>query len=61
MVASGAALWLLDEPANGLDVASVAVLEGLIAGHRAGGGAVVVATHLPIDVPGAKVLELRHG
>ncbi len=61
VVASGAALWLLDEPANGLDVASVAVLEGLIAGHRAGGGAVVVATHLPIDVPGAKVLELRHG
>ena len=48
VVASGAPLWLLDEPANGLDVASVAVLERLIAEHRAGGGAVLVATHTPI-------------
>jgi len=53
VVASGAALWLLDEPANGLDDASVRLLEGLIATHRAGGGAVLVATHLPIAVPGA--------
>lgn len=60
VAASGADLWLLDEPANGLDVASVAVLERLIAAHRAGGGAVVVATHLPIDVPLAQVLELPH-
>lgn len=59
VVASGAALWLLDEPANGLDVGSVGVLERLIARHRAGGGAVLVATHLPIAVPGAGVLELR--
>lgn len=53
VVASGAPLWLLDEPANGLDVASVAVLERLIATHRAGGGAVAVATHLPIALPDA--------
>lgn len=53
VVASGAPLWLLDEPANGLDVASVAVLERLIATHRADGGAVAVATHLPIALPEA--------
>lgn len=53
VVASGAPLWLLDEPANGLDVASVAMLEALIAAHRAGGGAVAVATHLPIALPDA--------
>lgn len=51
VVASEAPLWLLDEPANGLDVASVAMLERLIATHRAGGGAVAVATHLPIALP----------
>jgi heme exporter protein A len=50
VVASGASLWLLDEPANGLDDASVRLLEGLIASHRAGGGVVLVATHLPIAV-----------
>ncbi len=53
VVASDAPLWLLDEPANGLDVASVAVLERLVAAHRAGGGAVLVATHTPIALPGA--------
>ena len=59
VVASGADIWLLDEPANGLDADGVAMLEGLIAGHRAGGGVAVVATHLPIGVAGAEVIELR--
>jgi heme exporter protein A len=58
VVASGAPLWLLDEPANGLDAASVAVLEALVAGHRANGGAALVATHLPIALPGAHEIAL---
>ena len=58
VVASGASVWLLDEPANGLDVASVAMLEGLIADHRAGGGAVLVATHTPIALPDAIEVSL---
>jgi heme exporter protein A len=58
VVASGAPVWLLDEPANGLDVASVALLEGLIAGHRAGGGIALVATHLPIALPDAREVAL---
>ena len=57
VVASGAELWLLDEPASGLDVASVAVLEALIARHRAEGGAVLVATHQPLALPDA--IEVR--
>lgn len=58
IVASGAKLWLLDEPANGLDLASVTMLEGLIAAHRANGGAVLVATHLPVAMPGAVEVTL---
>ena len=58
VVASGAPVWLLDEPANGLDVASVALLEGLIAGHRAAGGIALVATHLPIALPDAREVAL---
>ena len=53
VVASGAPLWLLDEPANGLDQAAVAMLGHLISEHRLKGGIVVVATHLPIHIPGA--------
>jgi len=56
--ATGRALWLLDEPANGLDAASATLLAERIAAHRAGGGAVVVATHVPVDLPGAVALQL---
>ncbi|MEP9359301.1 heme ABC exporter ATP-binding protein CcmA [Sphingomonas sp. KR3-1] len=58
VVASGAAIWLLDEPANGLDAASVARLEVLIAGHRSGGGIALVATHQPIALPDARTVAL---
>lgn len=58
VVASGAPVWLLDEPANGLDAGSVALLEGLIARHRAAGGIILVATHLPIALPQARVVAL---
>lgn len=59
VVASRADLWLLDEPANGLDAASVTALEAAIAGHRDGGGAVLVATHQPLALPGAQALVLE--
>ena len=58
VVASGAPVWLLDEPANGLDDASVGTLESLVAGHRAAGGIALIATHLPIDVPAAQSITL---
>ncbi|MCH7863045.1 MAG: ATP-binding cassette domain-containing protein, partial [Proteobacteria bacterium] len=58
VVASGAPVWLLDEPGNGLDIASVALLEGLIAGHRAAGGIALVATHLPLALPDAREVAL---
>jgi heme exporter protein A len=51
-------LWLLDEPSLGLDDASVARLGVLAARHRAGGGMVIAATHLPLPLPDAAVLRL---
>lgn len=53
-----AALWLLDEPTVGLDAASVERLGVLLAAHRAAGGAVLAATHLPLPLPGAQELRL---
>lgn len=58
VLASGADLWLLDEPATGLDTASVALLEAAVARQRARGGIAVVATHQPLDVAGAASLDL---
>lgn len=45
VAASGAPLWLLDEPLNGLDRMGIAALETAIAVHRAAGGAVLAASH----------------
>lgn len=56
-VASRAPLWLLDEPANGLDADGVARLGAAMAAHRAGGGAILAATHLPLPLE-ARTLAL---
>lgn len=45
VIASGARLWLLDEPANGLDSDGLARLTATIADHRNAGGAVLAASH----------------
>ena len=58
-LASGAAIWLLDEPANGLDAAGVTILEGLIATHRIRGGIAVVATHQQLAMADAQNLVLE--
>jgi len=59
LLAGPADLWLLDEPSTGLDDASVAMLEAAIAGHRAGGGMVALATHGGLELSGAKALKLE--
>ncbi len=55
---SGGTLWLLDEPTLGLDTASVERLGAVLAAHRAGGGMVIAATHLPLPLPDAAELRL---
>lgn len=58
VAASGAPLWLLDEPLNALDSNGGAQLINLIEAHRASGGAVLAASHQPL--PGAwNKLELK--
>jgi heme exporter protein A len=58
VVASGAPLWLLDEPANGLDGDGLARLEAAMAAHRAAGGAILAASHQPLGLPGAQQVML---
>lgn len=53
-----ARLWLLDEPTTGLDAASVERLGVLLARHRAQGGMVMAATHLPLPLPDTGELRL---
>ncbi len=45
VLTSNVAIWLLDEPYNGLDSASCARLDAAILRHAASGGIVLVAAH----------------
>ena len=58
VAASGAELWLLDEPDAGLDTASKALLAAAIAAHRAGGGLVVAVTHGEVGLESPQRLKL---
>lgn len=59
VIASGAPIWLLDEPANGMDDAAQARLVAAVAKHRANGGAVLLASHFALGVP--DLIELDMG
>jgi heme exporter protein A len=58
VISSGAGLWLLDEPTNGLDSEGLERLNEAMAAHRAGGGAILAASHLPLALPGAREVAL---
>lgn len=45
LMLSKCALWLLDEPYTNLDADGVSVMDRLLDGHLAGGGACVMSTH----------------
>ena len=56
---SMAPLWLLDEPASGLDNPAFDCLGALLARHRHNGGMIVAATHVPLPLPDAETLRLN--
>ena len=58
VVASGAPVWLLDEPGNGLDDASLALLGSAVEQHLAAGGILVAASHQPLPLAEPIVMAL---
>ena len=55
---SGAMLWLLDEPANGLDSEGTECLSEAMAAHLGSGGAILAASHQPLGLAGAAEVAL---
>jgi heme exporter protein A len=51
-------LWILDEPATALDVASQDILSDAFARHREAGGMIIAATHAPLGLADAALLHL---
>ena len=58
VLASGADIWLMDEPYNGLDSASCTRLDQAIINRAAAGGIVLVAAHQPPSINVALSLSL---
>jgi heme exporter protein A len=61
VITSGAQIWLLDEPYNGLDSANCARLDTILLNHAAAGGIALVAAHQPptINVAASIALDQR--
>ncbi len=58
LLVTGRRIWLLDEPTVSLDAASVALFVQLMTAHLAIGGLAVIATHIDLDLPDARTLDL---
>ena len=58
VAASGASIWLLDEPANGLDSGSIAMLGTVMARHLGEGGIILAASHQPLPLAHPQELDL---
>lgn len=51
--------WILDEPFDALDRDSIATLSALIQTQAARGGAVLLTSHQPVDIDGARPFDLE--
>jgi len=58
LLVTGRTLWVLDEPTVSLDAGSVALFGQLVRAHLAQGGAALMATHIDLGLPEARVLDL---
>jgi heme exporter protein A len=58
LLVTGRPLWVLDEPTVSLDAASVARFAQVVADHLGQGGAALIATHIDLTLPQARVLDL---
>lgn len=58
IIASGADIWLLDEPGNGLDDASLALLEAAVADHLGKGGILLAASHQPLPLADPVIIDV---
>lgn len=58
LLAQDAAVWLLDEPLNGLDSDAAKLVMALTRNHCEQGGICLIASHQPFTLPGMRVLDI---
>jgi len=58
LLVTGRPVWCLDEPTVSLDTENVARFARAVENHLKTGGCTVIATHIDLGLPGARVLEI---
>ena len=58
MLLTNADIWLMDEPTVSLDTATSDVIVDAIKTHCANGGAAVISTHIDMNIPNARILNI---
>ncbi|WP_412506913.1 heme ABC exporter ATP-binding protein CcmA [Roseovarius sp. SYSU LYC5161] len=58
LLVTGRPVWVLDEPTVSLDRDAVTMFAAAVRAHLARGGAALMATHIDLGLPDARVLEL---
>jgi heme exporter protein A len=61
LLATEAALWILDEPFTSLDKASMALFSAVFEQHLQGGGVIVMTSHHDISLPTQTLQRLQLG
>jgi heme exporter protein A len=58
MLLTNAKVWLMDEPTVSLDAATSDVIINAIKTHCTNGGAAIISTHIEMDIPNARILNV---
>ena len=58
MLLTKADVWLMDEPTVSLDAATSDVIIDAIKTHCANGGAAIISTHIDMNIPRARILNI---
>jgi heme exporter protein A len=61
LIAAPRPIWLLDEPTASLDAAGKELLIEMMNAHRAGGGMIVAATHLELELDSVREIFISNG
>lgn len=58
LLVTGRMIWILDEPTVSLDASAVAMFAEAVRAHLAGGGSAIIATHIDLGLPDARILDV---
>ena len=59
MLLTNAKIWLMDEPTISLDEKTTKIISDIIINHCDKGGAAIISTHVDLNLPKSKILDIN--